>query len=105
MPNKMPEDMPKNMSKYLPKNISKHLPGRMPEDTANKMSDRMPENMSDKMAENLSIIKCINIMVGIERNKIIYFSFPPSILLPLSPSLSSSHFGCFLPCSSKSGNN
>jgi hypothetical protein len=43
------------------------MPGKMPED----MPDRMPENMSDRMPEDLPVTKCINIMVGIIRNKII----------------------------------
>ena len=33
------------------------------------MSEDMPEDMSDRMLEDLSIRKCINVMVGITRNK------------------------------------
>jgi len=42
----------------------------MPED----MPDRMPENMSDRMPEDLPVTKCINVMVGITRSKVIFFS-------------------------------
>ena len=51
----MPEDMPEDM------------PDRMPED----MPDRMPEDISDKMPEDLPVTKCINVMVGITRSKVI----------------------------------
>jgi len=51
----MPEDMPDRM------------PDRMPED----MSDRMPEDVSDRMPEDLPVTKCINVMVGITRSKVI----------------------------------
>jgi hypothetical protein len=43
------------------------MPDRMPED----MSDRMPEDMSDRMPEDLPVTKCIKIMVGITRSKVI----------------------------------
>ena len=39
----------------------------MPED----MPDRMPEDMSDRMPEDLPVTKCINVMVGITRSKVI----------------------------------
>jgi hypothetical protein len=38
---------------------------------ADKMSDRMPEYMSDRMPEDLPVRKCINVMVGIRRSKVI----------------------------------
>jgi hypothetical protein len=41
----------------------------MPED----MPDRMPEDMSDRMPEDLPVRKCINVMVGIARSKVIVF--------------------------------
>ena len=41
----------------------------MPED----MPDRMPEDMPDRMPEDLPITKCINVMVGITRSKVILF--------------------------------
>jgi hypothetical protein len=43
------------------------MPDKMPED----MSDRMPEDMSDRMPEDLPVRKCINVMAGIARSKVI----------------------------------
>ena len=43
------------------------MPDRMPED----MPDRMPEDMSDRMPEDLPVTKCINVMVGITRSRVI----------------------------------
>jgi len=40
-----------------------------------RMPDRMPENMSDRMPEDLPVTKCINVMVGITRSKVIFFVF------------------------------
>jgi hypothetical protein len=40
-----------------------------------RMPDRMPENMSDRMPEDLPVTKCINVMVGITRSKVIFFCF------------------------------
>ena len=48
------------------------MPGRMPEDMPDRMPDRMPENMSDRMPEDLPVTKCINVMVGITRSKVIF---------------------------------
>jgi hypothetical protein len=31
----------------------------------------MPEDMSDRMPEDLPVTKCINVMVGITRSKVI----------------------------------
>ena len=45
------------------------MPDRMPDD----MPDRMPEDMSDRMPEDLPVTKCINVMVGITRSKVIVF--------------------------------
>ena len=39
----------------------------MPED----MPDRMPEDMSDRMPEDLPVTKCIDVMAGITRSKVI----------------------------------
>jgi hypothetical protein len=55
MPDRMPEDMP----------------DRMPEG----MPDRMPNKMSDRMPEDLPVTKCINVMVGITRSKVIFFAY------------------------------
>jgi hypothetical protein len=41
----------------------------MPED----MPDKMPEGMSDRMPEDLPVTKCINVMVGITRSKVIFY--------------------------------
>jgi len=38
-----------------------------------RMPDRMPENMSDRMPEDLPVTKCINVMVGITRSKVIFY--------------------------------
>ena len=75
MPEHMPEDMPEDMPEHLPEDMPEHLPedmpGRMPEDMPDRMPDRMPENMSDRMPEDLPVTKCINVMVGITRSKVI----------------------------------
>ena len=36
-----------------------------------RMPDRMPEDMSDRMPQDLPVRKCINVMVGITRSKVI----------------------------------
>jgi hypothetical protein len=44
----------------------------MPEDIPDRMpEDLPPENMSDRMPEDLPVTKCINVMVGITRSKVI----------------------------------
>ena len=53
------------------------MPDRMPEDMPDRMPDRMPEDMSDRMPEDLPVTKCINVMVGITRSKVIFHGFPP----------------------------
>ena len=42
----------------------------MSENIPNRMLDRIPKDMLDRMAEDLLVIKYINVMVGIIRNKI-----------------------------------
>jgi hypothetical protein len=64
----MPEHLPEDMPEHLPDD----MPGRMPEDMPDRMPDRMPENMSDRMPEDLPVTKCINVMVGITRSKVIW---------------------------------
>ena len=54
----------------MPEHLPEDMPGRMPED----MPDRMPENMPDRMPEDLPVTKCINVMVGITRSKVIFKS-------------------------------
>jgi len=39
-----------------------------------RMSNRMSEDMSDRMPEDLPVRKCINVMVGITRSKVIFLS-------------------------------
>jgi len=46
-----------------------------------RMPDRMPENMSDRMPEDLPVTKCINVMVGITRSKVIFLFLSPSLSL------------------------
>jgi len=36
------------------------------------MPNRMSEDMSDRMPEDLPVRKCINVMVGITRSKVIF---------------------------------
>ena len=61
----MPDRMPEDMSDRMPED----MPDRMPED----LPDRMPEDMSDRMPEDLPVRKCINVMVGITRSKVIFY--------------------------------
>ena len=58
----------------MPEHLPEDMPGRMPEDMPDRMPDRMPENMSDRMPEDLPVTKCINVMVGITRSKVILFA-------------------------------
>ena len=44
------------------------VPDKMPED----MPDRMPEDMPHRLAESVPVTKCINVMMGITRSKVIY---------------------------------
>ena len=46
------------------------MPDRMPKDMSDRMPDRMPEDMSDRMPGDLPVTKCINVMVGITRSKV-----------------------------------
>jgi len=41
-----------------------------------RMSNRMSEDMSDRMPEDLPVRKCINVMVGITRSKVIVDQLP-----------------------------
>ena len=50
-----------------PDRMPEGMPDRMPEG----MPDRMPDKMSDRMPEDLPVTKCINVMVGITRSKVI----------------------------------
>jgi len=46
----------------------------MLEDMPDRMPDRMPEDMSGRMPEDLPVTKRINVMVGMTRSKVIFFS-------------------------------
>ena len=52
----------------------------------------MPEGMSDRMPEDLPVTKCINVMVGITRSKVIFSCIPVSIPVQLSSPFEPSHF-------------
>ena len=69
MSDRMPEDMPDRMPEDLPD----RMPEDMPEDMPDRMPNRMSEDMSDRMPEDLPVRKCINVMVGITRSKVICF--------------------------------
>ena len=73
MPDRMPEDMTDRMPEDMPDRMPEDSPDRMPEDMPEHMPDRMPEDVSDRMPEDLPVRKCINVMVGITRSKVIVF--------------------------------
>ena len=91
MPDRMPEDMPDNMPEDMPGRMPEGMPDRMPEDMPDKapecLPDRMPEDLPDRMAEDMfdrmpedmPVTKCINVMVGITRSKVILSNVPRSI--------------------------
>ena len=64
--------MPDRMPDRMPEDIPDRMRDRMPEDMPDRMPDRMPEDMSDRMPEDLPVRKCINVMVGITRSKVIF---------------------------------
>jgi hypothetical protein len=45
----------------------------MPDRVPDRMPNSMPEDMSDRMPDDLPVRKCINVMVGITRSKVICF--------------------------------
>ena len=63
----MPEDLPDRMPEDMPEDMPDRVPDRMP--------NSMPEDMSDRMPEDLPVRKCINVMVGITRSKVIDLLF------------------------------
>ena len=79
MPDRMPEDLPDRMPEDMPED----MPDHMPEDMPDRMSNRMSEDMSDRMPEDLPVRKCINVMVGITRSKVIYMLFVFIYYIPL----------------------
>ena len=72
MSDRVPEDMPDRMPEDLPDRMPEDMPDHMPEDMPDRMSNRMSEDMSDRMPEDLPVRKCINVMVGITRSKVIW---------------------------------
>ena len=72
MSDRMPEDMPDRMPEDLPDRMPEDMPEHMPEDMPDRMPNRMSEDMSDRMPEDLPVRKCINVMVGITRSKVIH---------------------------------
>ena len=58
------------------------MPDKMSDRVPEDMPDRMPEDLPDRMPEDLPVRKCINVMVGITRSKVIFLS--PSLSSPLS---------------------
>ena len=79
LPDNMPEDMPDRMPEDMPDKMLEDMPDRMPEGmperTPECLPDRMPEDLPGRMPEDLPVTKCINVMVGITRSKVIYCSF------------------------------
>ena len=63
--------MPEDMSDRMPEDMPDRMPDHMPEDMPDRMPNRMSEDMSDRMPEDLPVRKCINVMVGITRSKVI----------------------------------
>jgi hypothetical protein len=55
----------------MPEDLPEHMPEDMPED----LPEDMPEDMFDRMPEDLPVTKCINVMVGITRSKVIMDMF------------------------------
>ena len=84
MPDRMPEDMSDRMPEDMPDRMPEDLPDRipedrMPEDMLDRMPNRMSEDMSDRMPEDLPVRKCINVMVGITRSKVIGKNTSPAM--------------------------
>jgi hypothetical protein len=61
------------MREDMPDRMLEDLRDRMPEDMPNRMPEDMPEDLPDRMPEDLRVTKCINVMVGITRSKVICF--------------------------------
>ena len=71
MPEDMPDRMPEDLPDRMPEDMPEDMPDHMPEDMPDRMPNRMSEDMSDRMPEDLPVRKCINVMVGITRSKVI----------------------------------
>ena len=72
MPDRMPDRMPEDLPDRMPEDMPEDMPHHMPEDMPDRMPNRMSEDMSDRMPEDLPVRKCINVMVGITRSKVIF---------------------------------
>ena len=72
MSDRMPEDMPDRMPEDLPDRMPEDMPEHLPEDMPDRMPNRMPEDMSDRMPQDWPVRKCINVMMGITRSKVIF---------------------------------
>jgi len=73
------------MSEKMPERMSEDMSDRMSEDMPDRMPEKMSEDMSDRMPEDLPVRKCINVMWGITRSKVIVFS-GSTIDSPVRPS-------------------
>ena len=73
----MPEDLPDRMPEDMPDRMPEDYSDRMPED----MPEYMPEHMPDRMPEDLGVTKCINVVVGITRSKVIYYYYDMCIYI------------------------
>ena len=71
MPEDMPDRMPDRMPEDMPEHMPEHMPDRMPDRMPEGMPEDMPDKMSDRMPEDWPVTKCINVMVGITRSKVI----------------------------------
>ena len=75
MPDRMPEDIPDRMPEDMPDRMREGMPNRMPDKISDRlpqdMPDRVPEGMPDRNARRFAIFKCIHVMVGITRSKVI----------------------------------
>ena len=75
MPEDLPDNMPEDMPDRMPDRMPEDMPGRMPEDMPDRMPEGMPDRTPDKMSDrmpDLPVTKCINVMVGITRSKVIF---------------------------------
>ena len=61
----------------MPDRMPDRMPEDMPEDMPDRMPNKMPEDMSDRMPQDLPVRKCINVMVGITRSRVIFFGRRP----------------------------
>ena len=84
MSDRVPEDMPDRMPEDSPDRMPEDMPDHMPEDMPDRMSNRMSEDMSDRMPEDLPVRKCINVMVGITRSRVIFFRQLPMLVVLLT---------------------